>query len=201
MLQVVSSRYGSYLDLGCGTGRNSLFVASKGFHVVGVDLSFGMLKVMAEEAKRKGLSSLVDAVLGDVLDLPLRSESFEGAMCVAVLHHIPGKANRIRALGELRRVVRRGKVLITVWKRYQLGFALAIVKSAILRALGRVKEFGDVYVPWRRRGRKVYRYYHLYTRNELERELEEAGFSSYEIFEVKKAKRRGWNYFALASTS
>src|SRR5262245_14659678 len=36
------------LDLGCGTGRHSRYLASKGFRVVGMDLAGGSIK----EAKR-----------------------------------------------------------------------------------------------------------------------------------------------------
>ena len=55
---------GSVLDLGCGDGRNALFLASKGFDVKALDLSLVGIEKMNRFAQEKGL-----LVTGQVADL------------------------------------------------------------------------------------------------------------------------------------
>jgi tellurite methyltransferase len=45
-------RLGTVLDLGAGKGRNALFLAKKGFDVVGVDKSPEAIKDFLENAKK-----------------------------------------------------------------------------------------------------------------------------------------------------
>ena len=52
------------LDLGCGQGRDALFIARKGHHVLGVDISRTGISQMLEEAEREGLD--VCGVVADV---------------------------------------------------------------------------------------------------------------------------------------
>ena len=54
---------GTALDIGMGRGRNSLYLASQGWTVTGVDIADEGLRIAAEEAKRAGLK--IDAVLQD----------------------------------------------------------------------------------------------------------------------------------------
>jgi ubiquinone/menaquinone biosynthesis C-methylase UbiE len=60
---------GNLLDLCCGNGRISIFMAKKGFKAIGVDIS----KVFIEDARNKahehGVSSLVTFLEGDVRKL------------------------------------------------------------------------------------------------------------------------------------
>lgn len=54
---------GTALDVGMGRGRNSLFLASTGWQVTGVDISDEGLRIAADESKRAGLK--YTAVLQD----------------------------------------------------------------------------------------------------------------------------------------
>jgi 2-polyprenyl-3-methyl-5-hydroxy-6-metoxy-1,4-benzoquinol methylase len=47
--------YGPALDLGCGQGRNALYLAQQGFSVLGVDSSDQAIKDLADIAKQKEL--------------------------------------------------------------------------------------------------------------------------------------------------
>lgn len=44
VLPVVSSSHRKALDLGCGSGRDAFWLAARGFSVVGVDASIGMIR-------------------------------------------------------------------------------------------------------------------------------------------------------------
>ncbi len=91
------------LDLGCGPGRDIALLQKRGFEVVGLDRSQGMLR----EAQRR-----IDAPLigGDMRHLPLPDDSLNGVWMCAALLHLP-RANALPTLQEVRRVLCTGGVL------------------------------------------------------------------------------------------
>ncbi|MBN1861449.1 MAG: class I SAM-dependent methyltransferase [Candidatus Thermoplasmatota archaeon] len=60
------------LDIGCGTGRHSIELAKRGYHVTGIDLSESMLKRAEENAKKHNI--LVRFEKHDARHLPFTSE-------------------------------------------------------------------------------------------------------------------------------
>ena len=77
-------------------------------------------------------------------------------------HHIEGRRERETALQELKRVLKPGgEAFLTMWNRGQPRFW---AKSKEQR------------VPWRGKGKAVYRYYHLFSYGELKRLLVKVGF-------------------------
>jgi SAM-dependent methyltransferase len=75
------------IDLGCGTGNYSAYLASIGFDVIGVDISQTAIKIAKENAKKKGLNSyfLVADVLGNLNEIKV---TFDFAYDWELLHHI-----------------------------------------------------------------------------------------------------------------
>jgi SAM-dependent methyltransferase len=69
------------LDVGVGTGRLAGPLHAAGFEVVGIDIS----RKMANRAREKGVNQLL---LADARFLPFKSEIFDAAICVHVLHLI-----------------------------------------------------------------------------------------------------------------
>lgn len=43
--------YKTILDVGCGAGRNAIYVAKEGFRVIGIDISPTAVKIALKEAK------------------------------------------------------------------------------------------------------------------------------------------------------
>ena len=76
-------RPGSVLDLACGTGRNSLFLAERGFEVTGVDISDVGLRRMRRAAQR-GLS--VKAMEADLENGSAPWAAFDN---VLVINYLP----------------------------------------------------------------------------------------------------------------
>lgn len=83
------------LDLACGRGRNSFFLAENGFQVTGADISDTGLKILAGEALNRNFK--IQTIDTD-LDLPehlLKEEPFDSIICinfkptVALLKSIP----------------------------------------------------------------------------------------------------------------
>lgn len=94
------------VDLGCGDGWLTRFLASRGAVAVGVDPSPAMLARARAEA---GPESFVRARADD---LPLRDGSVDAAVFLNSLHHVPPE-RQSRALAEAARVVvRGGRVLV-----------------------------------------------------------------------------------------
>jgi ubiquinone/menaquinone biosynthesis C-methylase UbiE len=100
------------LDVGCGAGRTTIGLYREGFvRIYGVDLSLPMIaaaRVLATHARLD-----VPLTVGNACNLPFKTESFDGALfSFNGLMQIPRTENRVRALQELRRVLKTGGHLI-----------------------------------------------------------------------------------------
>jgi len=75
------------IDLGCGTGNYSIYLASLGFEVAGIDNSPTAIKVAQENAKKKGVKCdfFVANVLGNLNEV---TRPFDFAYDWELLHHI-----------------------------------------------------------------------------------------------------------------
>ena len=54
------------LDIGCGQGRDALFIARLGHHITGVDLSPAAISDLQKDAAREGLN--IDGVVADITE-------------------------------------------------------------------------------------------------------------------------------------
>lgn len=79
------------VEIGCGTGQMSLYLARADRLVVGCDLARGSLALGASAARRYGLGS-VRFVEADLARLPLKEGAFDVVYCSGVLHHTPDPA-------------------------------------------------------------------------------------------------------------
>ena len=68
------------LDVGCGTGRHAINLATKGYkNITGIDLSPTMIRAAREVAKEKNVS--IDFRVCDARELPFENE-FDAALCL-----------------------------------------------------------------------------------------------------------------------
>jgi malonyl-CoA O-methyltransferase len=98
----------SVLDLGCGTGRHSAWLAEAGARVTAVDFSAGMLA----EARRKPATASVRFVVHDLHEgLPFDDASFDLVVSGLVLEHLRDLAG---FFAEARRVLRpNGRAVVS----------------------------------------------------------------------------------------
>jgi len=96
------------LELGVGTGRIALPVASAGCEVFGVDLSSHMLQALQQRSESESNGN-VHLAQADISRLPFGDDVFGGAMAVHVLHLV---SNWVGVLAEVARVVRPGGTLV-----------------------------------------------------------------------------------------
>jgi ubiquinone/menaquinone biosynthesis C-methylase UbiE len=96
------------LDIGCGNARDITRVTECGGHVVGVDISAGMVAAAKQELERMGMSG-IKLQVGDATSLDFPDASFDKVLCSEVIEHIP---DALQALREMRRVLRPGGCLV-----------------------------------------------------------------------------------------
>jgi len=163
------------VDIGAGSGRHSIALAKLGFEVIPIDISFNMLKKLVRRSKRERVEARTHVIVCDMCNISMRDSVSTGIIAVASIHHIPSKAGRVKAVKEMYRIARsNAPIVITVWSLLQPKLFL---KALYYRLVGRVKEFGDVLIPWRHRGVELKRYYHLFTRRELINIAREGGLN------------------------
>lgn len=73
------------LDIGCGRGRHSLFLAELGFEVTAQDISPQGITQLKKEAKKRKLDDKIKTVVCDMLEMPFTKNSFD---CVVGFHSI-----------------------------------------------------------------------------------------------------------------
>jgi len=95
---------GLCLDIGCGAGSNILYLASKGYKVVGVDISAQALRLAKTRAEAGKIASNFAAA--DAVNLPFKDSSFDFIFDRGCFHHIPSAERKIYIEG-LQRVLRK----------------------------------------------------------------------------------------------
>ncbi|MBT3398075.1 class I SAM-dependent methyltransferase [archaeon] len=163
----LKGKKGKVLDLGSGSGRNFPSIP-KNMEIYATDFSKEMLKFAEQKAKKLKLNLKTSHTTSK--KIPFEDNYFDHAICIAVLHCIPTKKARKEAMKEILRTLKpNAKALISVWSRNSP------------RLKNRPKE---TYVPWTSVGVKK-RYTYIYDREELEKEIENAGFKIINISEDK----------------
>jgi len=178
------------LDLGCGNGRWYKIFKEKKVDYFGLDNSEKLIEIAKEnfpEAK---------FFVGDALNLPFPDNFFDRVYAIAILHHIPSENLRLEVLKETKRVLKPGKILIlTCWKIHQPREILALLKYTFLKLIGRSKlDFKDFFLPW---GKKTLRYYHCFSKIELENLVRKVDFEILESGIVKNKRGNRQNYYLI----
>lgn len=159
-------RRGVILDLGAGACINGVYAYKLGGrYLLCIDVSYTMSFLSRRNLVKE--SVLGDGIAGDMLFLPLRDNSIDSVIAIASLHHIPPELIHIVIKEIVRVAVDGALVVITTWSWRQPRFVLPTLINVVLRLLCVSRDVREYLVPWRRSGRTIYRYYRLYTLEEL----------------------------------
>ncbi len=165
------------LDFGCGRGQWYEFFKEKKAQYFGVDFSEKLIEI----AKSKYLGVNFQTI--DGINLPFENEFFDKVYAIAVFHHLPSEKIRISVLKEIKRVLKKGGILIlTVWNlRKKWKIKKLILKFSILKILGKTKlDFGDILMDWM--GAKDF-YFHCFSKDELKKLCFKVSFNIIKIGE------------------
>lgn len=101
------------LDIACGEGYGSYFLAQNAAHVIGIDIDASTIT----NAKRKYKKSNLEFKTGSVLQIPEPNNTFDVVVCFETLEHI---VDQDKMVNEVKRVLKTGGVFIvsTPDKRY-----------------------------------------------------------------------------------
>lgn len=130
-------------DIGCGSGRNMIY---SDYQFIGFDNCQSFIEL----CKNKGLN----ACYSEITDIKITDKSADAIICIATFHHLSSYENRIKALQELKRIIKdNGKILLSVWSKEQPK------KTRIT-----FDKYGDNIVYWKN---NYPRYYYIFQLDEL----------------------------------
>lgn len=93
---------GRALDLGCGTGTSSVYLAEHGWQVVGIDFAPRAIALAQRRAASAGVTERTRFLVADVTALPDLGALFDLALDVGCLHSLPVATRRRYAAGVAR---------------------------------------------------------------------------------------------------
>lgn len=109
-----SERPQQILDVGCGIGGSSLYLAEKfGARVTGITLSPVQANRARERAAAAGLAATTDFQVANALDMPFADNSFDLVWSLESGEHMPDK---LKFIQECYRVLKPGgKMMLATW--------------------------------------------------------------------------------------
>lgn len=190
------------LDLGCGNGRLLAFLMAQGWQgrYVGLDSSGRLLAAAQERLDQRGWSAMpADGMAGersvpqaDFIEADLLTPGWtrqiagfapDAIACLAVLHHIPGRAHRVRFLAQCAALLSAGAVLVVSTWQF-MGSPRLRARVLPWKAAGLDEadlEPGDYLLSWGA-GAAGKRYCAYIEREELHALADEAGLTPAAIF-------------------
>ena len=103
-------------------------------------------------------------ILNEITNISLPDNSADAIICIAVIHHLSTNELRLKALLEIKRLIKpKCKILISVWSINQPP------KTKIT-----FEKYGDNFIKW---NHKQIRYYYLYKINEIKLLFIQAGLN------------------------
>ncbi len=101
------------LDLGCGSGRHTVYLAKQGFEVYGFDIAPKGIKLAKDWLKKNNLKA--NLKIGSIYKkLPYKNNFFDAVISVQTIHHAKIKTIR-KVIKEIERALKpKGFIFITV---------------------------------------------------------------------------------------
>lgn len=101
-----NKNFKTILDVGCGLGRNCIFLAKQGFDLSGFDLSEHSVNQTLQKAEAQNVK-LNKFVVSDMLSFPFEDNSFDGILAMNVISHTDYEGFK-KVLNEIKRTLKPG---------------------------------------------------------------------------------------------
>jgi ubiquinone/menaquinone biosynthesis C-methylase UbiE len=99
------------LDLGCGTGRHTMYLSDKGFNLYACDISKKGLDIAKKKLKKEKINGIKFSVQ-DMYSLKYKNNMFDGVLCIWVQGH--GYKDQVqKGIDEIYRTLKPEGVVIT----------------------------------------------------------------------------------------
>lgn len=118
-------RHLSVLELGCGSGENTVLLAGRGAKLYALDISSELVSIARRRVEANDRSEGVEFIVASAHTFPFPDESIDVVFGIAILHHL----DLARTAAEVRRVLRPGGRAI---------FQEPVRNSSLLRLLRRL---------------------------------------------------------------
>ena len=138
------------LDIGCGRGRHSLFLAEMGFDVTATDISPEGIEQLHQEAKKRKLEGKIKTVVCDMLELPFQNDSFDGVLGFLSITHTD-YAGLKKVITKITGMLKKsGRLYVTFNSKHSNGFRfksnVKIDKYTIIKTHGFEKGIPHTYL-------------------------------------------------------
>jgi SAM-dependent methyltransferase len=142
--------YKNVLDLGCGVGRNSIFLSQMGFEVDAFDLSPTAIEELTSKIERLNLT--IRTKIGDMLELPYANGYFDSILAFHSIYHTDMQG-LLNVVGEMKRVlVDGGEIFFTLNSKRNPSFNnptnKIIDEHTILKTEGLEKDIPHTFVDY-----------------------------------------------------
>ncbi|MFH1149451.1 MAG: class I SAM-dependent methyltransferase [Actinomycetota bacterium] len=138
------------LDVGCGIHLyDDVWMALRGADVTGIDYDEEMIRAAGERLKDADGRGFIDGLAirvetGDGRHLDFDDCTFDVVTSFSAIEHMPSGADRLAAVREMSRVVKRGGVVVLTGPNF-LPLPVTLLSRLFFR---RVKQFEHRYTPW-----------------------------------------------------
>lgn len=142
------------LDIGCGNGKYMTY--RDDINIIGIDISIELVKICIKKN--------LNVIHGNMINLPYDDNTFDGLLVVASYHHLDNENDRKKSLNEMYRVLKKdGLCFIEVWAMEQED---KINKNTNFNNNNNLVKWKSI-----KTGNIYYRYYNIYSKNELIKEI------------------------------
>lgn len=162
------------LDVGCGSGRHTLFLLEKGCSVTGVDISPKMLEILKQKAEERKYS--LSLFLADCNNLPFETEFFDTVVSIyGPLTHLK---NSTKCVNEMIKALKRGgKIVVGVENKWALlPLIRRILKFELNKTIMLLREGGKFTLFKKESGQEVLIWLQYYSLKQLVKLFSDAGF-------------------------
>lgn len=115
------------LDVGCGSGIDSIELGERNNFVVSVDLTIHNATITKKHMQALGLSG--QSITGDAENLPFKENTFHSVYCYGVLHHSPNTQKSIDQIHDVLKA--NGKFCVMLYHQGLAYYIIMIVRGIL----------------------------------------------------------------------